>query len=128
MVPCYKRVSFVVTGFACATLVHFYSKLNVIYILAVGFALFTAPLCLLAPATLIMSSVYKNSMVFKQHMMDRVAEMRNSVDASHNRKILTSQQSLRCQIGNFYTMESEAKLTTADTVIQTIVFILLLLK
>jgi hypothetical protein len=71
-----------------------------------------------------MSNIYKTSTKFRENVQLQIENL-NSEQKTYQARLLETFQAIRCQVG-LYCMETRAKLTLIDTIIQGVVFVILL--
>lgn len=96
--------------------------LTVIFVIYI-IALFS----IIIPASLLMTKIYYKSKTFHEEMNILLRNFSNpkSSEVIYLRKALKSLPIMKSQIGSFYYMENEAKLTLMDNLVNGIVFMLL---
>ena len=114
-------LAFVTSVFA---FVRLYQHLGVLSFILVTGIMSTVPL-LVIPMSIVMSSLYDISSKFNRNISIRT----HRIGANQNRKrVLEGQLKscllIRCQVGNFYYMEAQAKLTLVHNVLNGIVFLM----
>lgn len=80
---------------------------------------------LILPGALTMSLVYSTSREFYKNVSRNLESAKCARTKLFYRKKLISMPELKCNVGNLYYMESKAKLTLADTMINGVCFMLL---
>jgi len=128
IIPVWKWAVVVIVGVAAAVLIQRFPELDIISLTIAVCAVITAPFFIMAPSAFIMSRIYHKSRLFFRKMKIRITTTEDSTGRSCDLRRLTSMQPLRCQVGNFYSMEACAQLTLADTAIHAVVFLLLVVK
>jgi len=78
----------------------------------------------LVPSALVISTVYNFSKMLLPNLKRRLHHISNIESQFAYSRILKSLPVMRCKVGNFYHMESQAKLTLLHTVISGLVFLL----
>jgi hypothetical protein len=86
------------------------------------FSLLAIDVPILVTSSIIMSAIYDISSKFQRNMHQKIQGCGNKALERVWFKELRSCQIVRCQIGNFYHMEGQAKLTLVHTMLNNFVF------
>ena len=111
---------FILCFFGCIRL---FSKLSLIALAYIGIIAVTSVI-LLVPVLLVMSSLYDMSQEFSKNLSLQIRQVEGKKCKKILETHLKSCQAIRCQVGNLYHMEAEAKLTTLHNVINGLVCLL----
>lgn len=128
-IPAAKLVAICATYVAIVGLVIFKNSMGTV--LAVCLTVYLLALfILLVAGSILMSQVYYKSKTFHEEMTKFVSTMSNSKqnEVIYAKKVIKSLPILKSQIGSFYYMENQAKLTLLDNVVNGIVCMLISFK
>jgi hypothetical protein len=107
-----------------STVILFFVQLNWVALLLL-ISSSVATIFILQTISLLMSTVYNNSIKVRANLALCISNLPSKDDRYFYKRQLRSLSVIRCHVG-LYHMESKAKLTLFDTIIQGIVFVLLL--
>ena len=113
-------IAFSLTFFACVRISNQFDVVSYVFITIVA----SASIILLAPISVIMSSLYETSKELPGNLSVHVCNITERSTKKALQSQLKSCPIIRCQVGNWYHMEAKAKLTMLHTTINGLVFLM----
>jgi len=112
------------------TTLYFLIKLNVFspYATVLLLILLGSSLAIMVPSSVVMSKIFQISKSFNPNITSCLGSIWKTLKEERRKEYLAVAKSfpiMRCQVGGFYHMEANAKLTLLDTVINLLVFLLI---
>ncbi len=122
LIPFIKAVvisAFVSSTFAICRLYKSMDLVSICFIVDLA----VSTLLTLIPISVVMSNLHDLSLIFHHNLSLELFVLPNCQEKRSLEKELRSCASIRCNVGSFYYMEAEAKLTILHTIVNGIVFL-----